>query len=256
MEDKKRIIIKIGSSLLVENGQLRKDWLCGIAEDVLQLRKQGKEVIIVSSGSIALGRGKIKVKNFKLRLEEKQAAAAIGQISLMSYYQFCFNELNLDVAQILITADDANDVNRCFNSTNTINTLLRNNIIPIVNENDTVSTEEIKIGDNDQLAAKILEISKADLLILLSDVDGLYDKNPHIYEDARFISKVNKIDKEIETMAGDSVSSVGTGGMATKIKAAKIVCDLGGDVIIANGLKLSPIGRIINGERFTVLRKN
>jgi glutamate 5-kinase len=275
IKDKKRIVIKVGSSLLVEEGKARAVWLESLSQDILQLRKLGIEVIIVSSGAIALGRSKLMVKSsplfkgesgcaklsehrarglHKLKLEEKQAAAAIGQIALMYHYQSCFSKLDLNVAQILITGDDAADRSRYLNARNTINTLLQNNIIPIVNENDTIAVEEIKIGDNDRLAARIAQIAGADLLILLSDIDGLYDKNPKTNQDAKFISLVENIDKEIEGMAGGAGSELGTGGMITKIKAAKMAFNLGCDCIIANGLKVHPIQQIIDGGKFTIFK--
>jgi glutamate 5-kinase len=254
IKDKKRIVIKVGSSLLVEGGKARAVWLRSLAQDIAQLKEEGKEVIIVSSGAIALGKSQLKTKTTTLKLEEKQAAAAIGQIALMSCYQSCFAKLDLNVAQILITGDDAADRSRYLNARNTINTLLKNNIIPIVNENDTIAVEEIKIGDNDRLAARIAQIAMADLLILLSDIDGLYDKNPKTNQDAKFISLVENIDEKIEMMAGGAGSEVGTGGMITKIKAAKMAFNLGCDCIIASGLKSHPIRQIINGKKFTLFK--
>ena len=254
VKDKKRIVIKVGSSLLVEGGKARAIWLKSLAKDILQLKELGIEVIIVSSGAIALGKAQLKIKSVNLKLEDKQAAAAIGQIALMSHYQSCFAKLGLSVAQILITSDDAADRSRYLNARNTIDTLLKNNITPIVNENDTIAVEEIKIGDNDRLAARIAQIAVADLLILLSDIDGLYDKNPKIHQDAKFISVVKNIDKDIEEMAGEAVSNIGTGGMITKIKAAKMAFNLGCDCIIASGLKSHPIGQIIDGGKFTLFK--
>ena len=254
LKDKKRIVIKIGSSLLVEKGKMRAVWLKSLAQDIAQLRKDGIEIIIVSSGAIALGRARLKTKTTKLKLEEKQAAAAIGQITLMANYQTCFAKLGFNVAQILITGDDSADRNRYLNTRNTINTLIANGIIPIVNENDTIAVEEIKIGDNDRLAARIAQIAVADLLILLSDIDGLYDKNPKTNKDAKFIPLVKNIDKNIEEMAGGAGSDVGTGGMITKIKAAKMAFNLGCDCIISSGLNLHPVEQIITEKRFTLFQ--
>ena len=253
-KDKKRIVIKIGSSLLIEKEQVKSAWLKTLAEDILQLKQLNKDIIIVSSGAIALGKSRLKTKSSKLKLAEKQAAAAIGQINLMSCYQSCFAKLNLNIAQILITGDDADNRNRYLNSRNTINTLLANNIIPIVNENDAVAVEEIKIGDNDRLAARIAQISGADLLILLSDIDGLYDQNPKINKNAKFIPLVTVIDKKIEAMASNSISGIGTGGMITKIKAAKMAFNLGCDCIIANGLTFNPIKQIFDQKKFTLFK--
>lgn len=253
LADKKRIIIKVGSSLLVEDGKAKSAWLESLAEDVLALKKSGKEILIVSSGAIALGKTKIN-KNKNLKLEEKQAAAAIGQIALMSNYQSCFSKLGIDVAQILLTDDDSSNRTRYLNARNTFNTLLANNIVPIVNENDTIATEEIKIGDNDRLAARIAQIINADLLILLSDIDGLYEENPKNNSNAKFICVVENIDDKIEAMAGGAISEVGTGGMITKIKAAKMAFNLGCDTIIAKGLVQNPIQKIIAGERCTIFK--
>ncbi len=254
LKNKKRIVIKVGSSLLVENGKARSVWLKSLADDIAFLKKSGMEVIIVSSGAIALGKSQLKTKSVKLKLEEKQAAAAIGQIALMSHYQNCFAKLGINVAQILITGDDSADRNRYLNTRNTINTLLKSGVVPIVNENDTIAVEEIKIGDNDRLAARIAQIAGADLLILLSDIDGLYDSNPKTNKSAKFIDVVENIDEKIEKMAGGAGSDVGTGGMITKIKAAKMAFNLGCDCIIASGLKKNPIKQIIDDKKFTLFK--
>ncbi len=258
LEHKKRIIIKIGSSLLVENStnslqnlQPRLNWLQTVAQDIAYLKKQGKQVIIVSSGAIALGKTRLITKNNKLTLAQKQAAAAIGQIALMAHYKNCFASLNLDIAQILISGEDTTNRSRYLNSKNTINTLLENDVIPIVNENDTVAVAEIKIGDNDRLAARIAQITSADLLILLSDIDGLYQQNPKQFPKAKFIPLVLNVDKEIETMAGESGSNVGTGGMITKIKAVKMAFNSACDCIIASGIANHPINNIFSGGKFT-----
>lgn len=236
LSGKKRIVIKIGSSLLVSAGELRKKWLKMLAADIADLVKKDIKVIIVSSGSVALGRGFLKmVDKDSLTIEEKQAASAIGQVYLMSFYRDLFKKLEIDVAQILLTLTDCNFRIRYLNSQNTVETLLENNIIPIINENDTVSVDEIKIGDNDRLAARIAQMISADMLILFSDIDGLYDKNPKIDQDAKLIPEVVKVTRKIEKMASGSVSGVGTGGMVTKIKAAKIVAPSGCDTIVANG---------------------
>ena len=174
LENRKKLVIKIGSSLLVEDGKLREKWLKNFTTNVANLVKENFQITIVSSGAIALGRGFLKVANKKLSLEEKQAAAAIGQIQLMSFYRDFFAKLNLHVAQILLTAADCNSRERYLNSKNTIDTLLKNNIIPIINENDTVAVDEIKIGDNDRLAARVAQMISADIMILFSDIDGLY----------------------------------------------------------------------------------
>lgn len=245
---RKKVIIKIGSSLLVEDGLLREKWLKKFASDIADLISQKVQIVIVSSGAIALGRGFLKVKNKKLSLEEKQAAAAIGQIQLMSFYRDFFKKFNLDVAQILLTAADCNNRQRYLNSKNTIDTLLKNQLIPIINENDTVAVDEVKIGDNDRLAARVAQMISADLLILFSDIDGLYDKNPKTDKSAKLISEVTKITKEIEDMASDAISSVGTGGMITKIKAAKMASASACDTLITNGLVENPLKKLLEGK--------
>ncbi|MFT5703423.1 MAG: glutamate 5-kinase, partial [Rickettsiales bacterium] len=208
----------------------------------------------VSSGAVALGREKLKNNNTKLRIKEKQAAAAIGQISLMSHYQNTFSNLGMVVAQILITDDDSADRSRYLNTGSTIGVLLKNGAIPIINENDSITVEEIKIGDNDRLAARIAQISLANLLILFSDIDGLYDKNPKTNDDAKLIPLVETIDKKIEKMAGGAGSNVGTGGMKTKLKAAQMAFNLGCNSIIANGIERHPIEQIELTKRFTLFK--
>lgn len=250
----KRIVIKIGSSLLVENGILREKWLQKLAQDVADLVAKKVEVVIVSSGAIALGRGLWHASG-KLTLQEKQAAAAVGQIELMASYRDYFRKSKTNVAQILLSAADCNARERYTNSQNTINTLLAKGIVPIINENDTVAVEEIKIGDNDRLAARVAQMISADLLILFSDIDGLYDKNPKTHQDAKLIPEVLKITKAIEEMAGGSSSLVGTGGMITKIVAAKMAVMAGCETIITNGLVLNPLQKLISGgQNYTIFR--
>jgi glutamate 5-kinase len=253
-QNAKKIVIKIGSSLLVSEGKLREKWLQNFAQNVAQLMSQKVEIVIVTSGAIALG------KNFlqrdltkKITLEEKQAAAAIGQIQLMSFYRDAFKKLNFNVAQILLTAADCNARERYVNSKNTIETLLRNRVVPIINENDSVAVDEIKIGDNDRLAARVAQMVAADLLVLFSDIDGLYDKNPRVEKDAKLIREVEKITKEIENMAGGSGSDVGTGGMVTKIKAAKMAATSGCDTIITNGTDENALQKLFSDKQnFTI----
>jgi len=253
LKNKKKLVIKIGSSLLVEGGKLREKWLKNFAKNVADLIAKDFQITIVSSGAIALGRGFLKVSNKKLSLEEKQAAAAIGQIQLMSFYRDFFKKLNIDVAQILLTASDCNARDRYLNSKNTIETLLKNHIIPIINENDTVAVDEIKIGDNDRLAARVAQMISADVMILFSDIDGLYDKNPKTEKSAQLIHEVEAITKEIENMAGGSVSSVGTGGMITKILAAKMLASTGCETVITNGISDNALKNLVDGKQnFTV----
>lgn len=253
MKDKQKIVIKIGSAILVADGKLREKWLENFAKNISDLIKKKIEIVIVTSGAIALGRNSLRDVKKKLLLEEKQAAAAIGQIQLMSFYQKIFKKLNLEVAQILLTAADCNSRERYLNSKNTIDTLLKNQIIPIINENDSVAVDEIKIGDNDRLAARVSQMISADLMILFSDIDGLYDKNPKTHEDAKLISEVFEINKEIENMAGGVVSEVGTGGMITKILAAKMLKNSGCDVIITSGIFDNSLKKLVDKKQnFTI----
>ena len=250
----KRIVVKVGSSLLVENSALREKWLQKFAADVASLVTQKIEVVIVSSGAIALGRG-LWSSDKKLTLAEKQAAASVGQIELMSSYRDYFRKHKTNVAQILLTAADCNARERYANSQNTINTLLAKGIVPIINENDTVAVDEIKIGDNDRLAARVAQMISADLLILFSDIDGLYNKNPKVFADAQLILEVKKITKEIEEMAGGSSSLVGTGGMITKIVAAKMAVMAGCETIITNGLVENSLQKLFAGKQnYTIFR--
>jgi glutamate 5-kinase len=254
LKSKKKIVIKIGSALLIEDGEIRNKWLDSLAKDIRDLKKYGMDIVIVSSGAIALGKKYLKNKSQKLKLPEKQAAAALGQIELMSVYKNHFAKYKINVAQILLTNDESETRSKYLNSRNTFNTLLANDTVPIVNENDSVATEEIKIGDNDRLAARVAQMIDADLLILFSDIDGLYDKNPKIHHDAKFIPLVEKITKEIEEMASGAISSVGTGGMAVKIKAAKMAFNLGCDTIITEGIPESPIKKLMTDGRYTIFK--
>ena len=239
LQNYRRIVIKIGSSILIAENKFRLDWLEAFAEDVSQLINNDTEVIIVTSGAVALGKSNLInancQDNAKLSLPQKQASAAIGQIKLMSYYHDIFAKRNLAVAQILLTANDCNSRQSYNNASNTIETLLKNSIIPIINENDSVAIAEIKIGDNDRLASRVSQMAEANLLILFSDIDGLYNKNPKKYKDAKLLKIVENIDNIIEEMAEGSDSAVGTGGMKTKIDAAKMANASGCDVIISDG---------------------
>jgi glutamate 5-kinase len=255
LKNKKKIIIKIGSALLVEKKGVRKTWLKKLAKDISDLVKKDYEVAIVSSGAIALGKKYLQVKKENLSLAEKQAAAAIGQIELMRFYQNFFNKFKIKTAQILLSAEDCNLRSRYLNCQNTIKTLFQNKIVPIINENDSVSVNEIKVGDNDRLAARVSHMVSADLLILFSDIDGLYDKNPKKYKTAKLIPEVLEITKEIENMADGKTSTSGTGGMTTKILAAKMLKKSACDVIITNGLENDCLKKLINGKQnFTIFR--
>ena len=234
-----RIVIKIGSSIIANEGKLNFDWLKSVASDIAEL---GTEVIIVTSGGVALGRNAIGKSSGELKLEEKQAAVACGQIDLMQGYREAFAPRH--VAQVLLTLWDTERRRNYLNAKNAIETLLNNNVIPVINENDVTATAELHYGDNDRLSARVAQMLGADLLVILSDVDGLYDANPLQNKDAKFIDEVTDITQEIEGMAGDSTSTVGSGGMKTKVEAAKIAVAAGCDCAILSGKKDNPLTNI------------
>ena len=225
----KRIVVKIGSSLLVDAaaGTLRQAWLEALADDIAALRQAGKEVVVVSSGAIALGRNALKLPKGALKLEDSQAAAAVGQIDLAHAYEEAFRARSLVAAQVLLTLGDTEQRQRYLNARNTMTTLLKLGAVPVVNENDTVATSEIRYGDNDRLAARVASMMSADCLVLLSDVDGFYTAPPGSRVDARRLEEVAEITPEIEAMAGDVGSELSKGGMVTKIEAAKIAASGG-----------------------------
>ena len=249
----KRVVIKVGSALLVdaEKGRLNRTWLEGFAADVARLRKRGQEVILVSSGAIALGRRHLGLSAGKLRLEESQAAAAVGQIRLAHAYKELLEAHEVTVAQILLTLGDTEQRRRYLNARGTLNTLLSLGSVPVINENDTVATAEIRYGDNDRLAARVAQMVGADCLILLSDIDGLYTANPADDPDADFVARVLEITPAIEAMAGGTGSDMGSGGMQTKIAAAKIALGAGCHLCIAKGAVEHPLQRIEEGARCT-----
>jgi len=248
----KTIVIKIGSSLLINDKKtIRKKWLSEFAKDIKDLLNDKKKVIIVSSGSIALGCKKLNLNKKKLKLDKSQAVASIGQIELMNLYQNVFKKLKIKISQILLTLDDTEQRRRSINARRTIDNLLTMGIMPIVNENDTTATTEIKYGDNDRLAARVSQIISADCLILLSDVDGLYTDNPKKNKETKLIETVKKIDENIIKYATRAENLYGSGGMKTKIDAAKI-CQLSGCyMVIANGQKNRPIKEIIEKNNCT-----
>ena len=239
----KRLVVKIGSSLLVDtaSGTLRQAWLEALADDIAALRAKGKEVVVVSSGAIALGRNALKLPKGALKLEDSQAAAAVGQIDLAHAYEDAFRARDLVAAQVLLTLGDTEERRRYLNARNTMTTLLKLGAVPVVNENDTVATSEIRYGDNDRLAARVASMMSADCLVLLSDVDGFYTAPPGSREDARRLDEVREITPEIEAMAGDAGSELSTGGMVTKIEAAKIAVSAGTHMVIASGKVLHPL---------------
>ncbi len=245
LKNSKIIVIKIGSSLLVdENRKIRKKWLISFAKDIKKLKSKNKKVIIVSSGAIALGCKKMNYNKANLKLDKSQAIASVGQIELMNLFSQTFSKFKLNISQILLTLDDTEERRRSINAKRTFENLFQLNYIPIVNENDTIATSEIKYGDNDRLASRVAQITNADTLILLSDVDGLFTKNPKMFKDAKLIKRVNNLSKDIKDINIKGITEFGRGGMNTKIEAAKI-CNLAGcNMIIANGLYLSPLNQI------------
>jgi glutamate 5-kinase len=244
----KRLVIKIGSSLLVDtaSGTLRQAWLEALADDIAGLRAHGKEIVVVSSGAIALGRNALKLPKGALKLEDSQAAAAVGQIDLAHAYEDAFRARSLVAAQVLLTLGDTEERRRYLNARSTMTTLLKLGAVPVVNENDTVATSEIRYGDNDRLAARVASMMSADCLVLLSDIDGFYTAPPGSREDARRLDEVADITPEIEAMAGDVGSELSKGGMVTKIEAAKIAVAAGTHMVIASGKVMHPLQALAN----------
>jgi glutamate 5-kinase len=248
----RRIVVKIGSALLVDrkNG-LKHGWLAALVDDIAGLIAGGAEVLVVSSGAIALGRTILGLKGTQLRLEESQAAASVGQIALAGAWAHELARHNAVSGQILVTLGDTEERRRYLNARATISTLLKLKAVPVINENDTVATTEIRYGDNDRLAARIATMMGADLLILLSDIDGLYTAPPEIAPDAGFVPHVEQITPDIEAMAGVARSDYARGGMRTKLDAGKIATAAGTAMVIASGTRLNPLAAIRAGERFT-----
>ena len=245
--------MKVGSALLVDQdtGRLNRTWLETLVEDLLRLRKRGQQVILVSSGAIALGRRHLGLAKGSLRLEESQAAAAVGQIRLAHAYKELLEASNVTVAQVLLTLEDSERRRRYLNARATLESLLSLGALPVINENDTVATAEIRYGDNDRLAARVAQMSGADCLILLSDVEGLFTSDPNKDPNAQFVQQVRQITPQIEAMAGASASAVGSGGMTTKIMAAKIAVSAGCHMCIASGHQKHPVSRLEEGARCT-----
>lgn len=249
----KRLVIKIGSALLVDEarGTVHRQWLESLAADIADCRNRGQDVVIVSSGAIAVGRKHLDLQDGELRLEEKQAAAATGMVRLTHAYQEVLGHYEMTVAQILLTLDDSENRRRYINARNTIEALLAMNAVPLINENDTVATDEIRFGDNDRLAARVAAMISADTLVLLSDIDGLYSADPQKDEAAEFIPEVRQITPEIEAMAGASLPGHGSGGMVTKLAAAKICLNNGCRMVVTDGKQMNPLKNIIDGARAT-----
>ena len=249
----KRVVIKVGSGLLVDyaTGELRIKWLATLVDDIAALRQEGCDVVIVSSGAIALGRRILGLDDGPLKLEKSQAAASVGQIALAPAWGKALGARDLTAGQILLTLSDTEIRRRYLNARATISTLLKLGAVPIINENDAVTTVEIRYGDNDRLAARVATMASADCLILLSDIDGLYDKSPTENADAKHIPVVDTITAEIEAMGGAPDTSYGSGGMATKIDAARIAVNGGTSMVIASGETMSPLSAIDSGARCT-----
>jgi glutamate 5-kinase len=246
----RRLVVKIGSSILVDEakGQIRRDWLEALSDDVARLRKKGCEVVLVSSGAIRLGRAHLGLAAGPLRLEESQAAAATGQIRLAHAYQAALARHGITVAQVLLTLDDSEARRRYLNARQTMATLLGLGAVPVINENDTVATDEIRFGDNDRLGARVAEMISADTLVLLSDIDGLYTGDPRGDAGARHIPEIREITPEIEAMAGAAASALSNGGMVTKLTAGRIAMAAGCRMAIADGRPVGALGHLIDGK--------
>jgi glutamate 5-kinase len=253
LQDFRRIVVKVGSSLLVDSGagDVRAAWLSALVADIAKLHREGREILIVSSGSIALGRSRLKLPRGALKLEESQGAAAVGQIALARIWSEVLAAHGIGAGQILVTLQDTEERRRYLNARSTIAKLLEWRAVPVINENDTVATSEIRYGDNDRLAARVATMTSADLLVLLSDTDGLYDAPPLQNPNAKLISVVERVTAEIEAMAGDAGSELSRGGMRTKIEAAKIATTGGTHMLIATGKIKHPLAAIADGGRCT-----
>lgn len=250
LESAHRIVIKIGSSLLLEHSHVHTEWLASLAGDIAMLRRQGKQVVLVSSGAAALGRPLLSLPESRpLKLDEKQAASACGQALLMQAFQTIFAGQGIPIAQVLLTLDDSEHRRRFLNVRSTLTTLLGYDVLPIVNENDSVGTRELKVGDNDRLAARIAQMVGAEVLILLSDIDGIYTANPRLDPAAEHIPRIDRITPELLAMAGGSGTTAGTGGMATKLQAAQIAMQAGCHMVICQGGTSSPITALMEGAR-------
>jgi len=255
LSDYRRLVVKVGSSLLVdESGRLNRHWLGTLADDIARFHANGHETLIVSSGAIAIGSLVLGINKKRARLEDLQAAAAAGQVQLVHAYQEALGRHGILAAQILLTPDDTENRRRFLNARGTLGHLLDRSVVPIINENDTVATEEIRYGDNDRLAARVAQLVMADALILLSDVDGLYSTDPGTDPGAQHIPEVRTIGSDILAMAGETRSDIGSGGMATKVQAARIATHAGCSTIIASGAVDHPLQMLSNGGRCTVFR--
>jgi len=255
LSDYRRLVVKVGSSLLIDDsGQLDRHWLETLADDIAHLQANDHETLIVSSGAIAIGSAVLGLNKKRARLEDLQAAAAAGQVQLVHAYQEVLGKHGISAAQILLTPDDTENRRRFLNARGTLGRLLEQSVIPIINENDTVATEEIRYGDNDRLAARVAQLVMADALILLSDVDGFYTADPGSDPDAQHIPEVRSINSETLAMAGETRSDIGSGGMATKVQAARIATHAGCSTVIASGAIEHPLHALSTDGRCTVFR--
>ncbi|KQS86275.1 glutamate 5-kinase [Methylobacterium sp. Leaf361] len=253
LEEFRRVVIKVGSALLVDRsaGRLRHAWLAALAEDIAELHGRGVDVLVVSSGSIALGRTVLGLPPGVLRLEESQGAASVGQITLARHWAEALGHHGIVAGQILVTPQDTEERRRYLNARATVLKLLEMRAVPVVNENDTVATSEIRYGDNDRLAARVATMIDADVLVLFSDIDGLYTAPPQSDPEARHLAVVDRITPEIEAMAGGPASELSRGGMRTKVEAAKIAASGGTHLVIADGRGKNPLKAVRDGARCT-----
>jgi glutamate 5-kinase len=251
----RRLVVKVGSSLLIgDDGHVHRRWLEGLADDIAMLHGQGHELLIVSSGAIAIGSTILGIDKRRARLEDLQAAAAAGQVQLVHAYQEVLGDHGIVAAQVLLTPGDTENRRRFLNARSTLSRLLEHAVVPVINENDTVATEEIRYGDNDRLAARVSQLVMAEALILLSDVDGLYTADPGQVKDARHIAEVETIDDKILAVAGETRSAIGSGGMATKVQAARIATHAGCSTIVTSGAIERPLSALAGGARCTIFR--
>jgi glutamate 5-kinase len=255
LSDYRRLVIKVGSSLLIgADDAVHRGWLEGLADDIAALQQSGHEVLIVSSGAIAIGSSVLGINRRRARLEDLQAAAAAGQVQLVHAWQDALGRHGIAAAQVLLTPEDTENRRRFLNARGTLAKLLENGVVPVINENDTVATEEIRYGDNDRLAARVAQLVMADGLVLLSDVDGLYTGDPGKDPGAEHIAEVRRISDDVLAMAGETRSDVGSGGMATKVQAARIATHAGCSTIIASGKVDHPLATLAAGGACTVFR--
>jgi glutamate 5-kinase len=255
LSEYRRLVIKVGSSLLIDSkDHVHRGWLEGLAENIATLKSNGQEVLIVSSGAIAIGSTVLGINKRRARLEDLQAAAAAGQVQLVTAWQEALALHGIVAAQVLLTPEDTENRRRFLNARGTLEKLLDHSVVPIINENDTVATEEIRYGDNDRLAARVAQLVMADALILLSDVDGLYTADPGSFDAAEHIPEVHKITEDIQAMAGETRSDIGSGGMSTKVQAARIATHAGCSTVIASGAIERPLESLAAGGTCTIFR--